>query len=232
MLPPRFQLLDCIAETKFSEVFHAWDRETNTAVALKRARGEEGRAQLRNEERALSALKHVQGVPQLVMLEEFEQTLWLAREWVAGESLDGSLIDPSEASRVFHDLRAIVEAIHRAGLVHGDLNDRNVILASDGKVRLIDFGNASALGSAVPNTIGSIHHMAPELFDHQLPSPRTDLYALGVIGYKLATGRYPFDGETKAQIITAHLRHEPETFDHPLCAEVMLLLKSGRCERS
>ena len=103
--------------------------------------------------------------------------------------------------------------MHAAGFAHADVNASNILIRLDGRLKLIDFGNAGALAETQarvmgePN-VGSVHHMAPELFSGQPPSVRSDLYAVGVMAYYALTRHHPFEGDTPAQVITAHLRSQ------------------------
>ena len=140
---------------------------------------------------------------------------YLALEWLEGQTMEEQIErQPFDAARLRQVMIAALEAlaaIHQEGFVHGDVNATNVLLPVDGGVKMIDLGNARPLGACGPvekdqANIGSVHSMAPELFSGRPPSVRSDLYALGVLAWHGLTQRYPFDGDTPAQVITAHLR--------------------------
>jgi eukaryotic-like serine/threonine-protein kinase len=92
--------------------------------------------------------------------------------------------------------------------VHGDLTLSNIILTADGPF-IIDWGCAHhSTEPPVPLLHGTIHYMAPELFETPLPTIQSDYYALGVMLYEMLTQKMPFEGELKVQVITSHHRHD------------------------
>jgi len=210
-------MISRVAESGFSTLDHALDLQRNVEVALKRPRADRPGADrhFQTEVRVLGSVRH----EHIVSLDDTGRDAegdYLAMEWIAGRTLDRHIqahtLTDTALSGILRPLLQALAVLHAAGFAHADLNASNVMIPSDGQLKLIDFGNASPLDDSRerslsdPN-IGSIHHMAPELFNGRSPSVRTDLYAIGVIAVQALTQHYPFDGETKAQIITAHLRH-------------------------
>ena len=226
-MTPRYQTLSRIAETGFSTVDHVLDRETGREAALKRPRlgNAEALKQLETEAAVLSGLRH-DHIVKLLGGGADEHGRYLAFEWIEGPSLDSVIhqrpAGDDQLGRLLPPLLRALIAVHAAGWCHADLSASNILIhATSGAPALIDFGNASALEDDRPRNledanIGSIHHMAPELFAGRPPSVRSDLYALGVIAFHALTGRYPFEGSSKAQIITAHLRQPRPLLPHSI----------------
>ena len=145
---------------------------------------------------------------------------WLAMEWVEGCTLAQWLdsrgrLEASEALPLLDQLCGALEAVHAAGLVHRDLNARNVLVrASSGppQVVLVDFGIARALdpqaGSPHTSTgrvLGTPLALAPEQIRGATVDARTDIYALGVLLYQLLCGQLPFRSEDVAELMEQHL---------------------------
>jgi eukaryotic-like serine/threonine-protein kinase len=210
LIAGRYHPLDTIATGARSTVFRAVDVQDQREVAIKR-RSAEFAEHHRREVAALRRVRH----PHVVLLldaGEDESGLWLALELVEGETLSQRVarqpLSVSEWLQTMRQLLAALSAIHAAGLLHRDLNPDNILLEHhvELKIRLIDFELAQPPGDQPADAAtGAVYCMAPEQFGRQPLDARTDLYALGVIGYFALTGRFPFDGDNNAQIITAHL---------------------------
>ncbi len=214
-MTPRYQLISRVAESGFSTIDHAFDRERAVEVALKRPRrtSKDGAGQFQTEMRVLGSVQH-EHIISLLDTGSDELGSFLALEWIEGATLDQRIRDraltETELGAVLHPLLQALVFLHSAGFAHADLNASNIMISTSRHLKLIDFGNAAALADRQPRSlgdsnIGSIHHMAPELFSGQPPDVRSDLYAVGIIAFHALARRLPFDGENKAQIITAHL---------------------------
>ena len=214
----RIQLLSRVATGGFSTIDHARDLDTGIELAIKRPQPGRRRAeeQLHHEGEVLAQLRH-DHIVALREAGEDEQGNYLALEWIDGESLshliDRQPFDADTLPAVLSPILRALASVHEAGFAHADLNASNILRRRDGWMKLIDFGNAWPLDktqhrSMTEANVGSVHHMAPELFGGQPPNVRSDLYAIGVMAWHALTRRYPFDGETPAQVITAHLRFE------------------------
>jgi serine/threonine-protein kinase len=151
--------------------------------------------------------------------------------YYAMEHLDGITLEelvshdgPQPAARVRHILvqvcSALVEA-HQLGLVHRDIKPANIMLSRRGgvpdHVKVLDFGlvkelsEPDATASSQPALLGTPLYLAPEaITDPEAVGPRSDLYALGAVGYQLLTGRPVFEGQTVVEVCSKHLMAEPE----------------------
>src|SRR5262249_49079180 len=131
---------------------------------------------------------------------------YLALEYVDGGSLaqqlKGRPQSGKETAAMLETLARAVHAAHQAGVIHRDLTPGNILLTQDGQPKVTDFGLARQLDTAGQTTsdaiLGTPAYMAPEQAAGKARSagPPADIYALGVIGYEMLTGRLPFDGET------------------------------------
>lgn len=214
----RIHLISRVAAGGFSTIDHVRELDSGLELAIKRPEPGRRRAeeQLHREGEVLGLVHHGH-IVRLHEAGEDEQGGYLALEWIDGEPLSHVIerapLNIPGLVQVLIPLLQALTTVHTAGFAHGDINASNVLLRRDGCLKLIDFGNAWPLGEAGTRSItdpnvGSIHHMAPELFTGHFPAVRSDLYALGVMAWQALTQRYPFDGDIPAQVITALLRQE------------------------
>ncbi len=165
-------------------------------------------------------------------------TFYYAMELVEGITLRElvELHGPQPSARVVHILQQAASALaeaHSAGLIHRDINPANIMLCERGgsqdTVKVLDFGlvkeiaGGSALASVTGvNTVtGTPRYMSPEaIAEPEKVDARSDLYALGAVGYFLLTGRHVFDGESVVEICARHLHATPKSLSEGLGAEV------------
>jgi serine/threonine protein kinase len=129
-----------------------------------------------------------------------------------GQTLRESLVregplDPVRASTVARQVVLALGAAHEAGLVHRDIKPANVLLTPDGRAKLADFGLVRRLDDLADGgapLAGTPTFMAPELFRGTPASPRSDIYALGVLLFHTLSGRLPFAAESVGQLIALH----------------------------
>jgi eukaryotic-like serine/threonine-protein kinase len=233
----RYRILDRLGAGGMGEVWLAEDTQLGRKVALKSLRAEvadssEKRARFEREARAVAALNHP-NIVTLYSVEEADSVRFLTMEYVDGETLDDRLrpggMRPSEVLRIGAEIADALAAAHAHGIVHRDLKPGNVLLARDGRVKVVDFGLARALGGdggllggARPRetsltqeglAVGTLHYMSPEQLQNRTIDGRSDLFALGVVLFEMATGELPFAGESAAQVISAVMRDPPRRLD-------------------
>ena len=188
------------------EVFLA-TREDGQRVVIKRIHPALARQQgfvdrFLAEAKALAAINH----PHVVRVLAFGEDAgaWtLTMEFVDGVELrhHRAAADLAFAARLGLELADALHAVHRAGLVHGDVNPRNVLVESTGRAVLIDFGLAARGGEG--HGEGTLAYSAPEqLLDHAR-TPATDQFALGVVLWELFSGRRAFERDSDVEIISA-----------------------------
>ncbi len=142
------------------------------------------------------------------------QTRFITMEVVRGSDLSELVrrgtVDLKKVYRVLIDLANVLGFIHSRLYVHCDVKSDNIRLTDAGAVKLMDFGLMHQLGTPTGGTLkGTLAYMAPEIPKGGIIDARTDLYALGVLAFELATGRYPFLGKTPLEIIRQHLEKAP-----------------------
>lgn len=204
-----------------SVVWRAHDEVLNRPVAIKvLLPGERvdaaARVRVQSEARAAAALSH----PNVAAVHDYgeapgpsgELVPYVVMELVNGPTLgevlaDGPL-DAAEATRICADVATGLAAAHTHGLVHRDVKPGNVIVTADG-AKLVDFGIAAAIGE--PDEVGedgvvygTPAYLAPERLEGGVVVPGSDVYALGLLLYRLLAGQTPWSAETTTQMLRAH----------------------------
>ncbi len=196
-------------------VYLARDTRLDRLVALKFLKTEGiDRQKILREAQLASKIRHP-GVVTIYDVVDSPEGMFIVMEYVEGESLDAFLkthrIDFPFALRLAQDLTRVLAAAHRKGLVHGDLKPSNIMLTPEGTVKLLDFGLANlATGSSGHTGIaGTFPYIAPEQIMGSPATEQTDIYALGIILYRLFTGKELFLKENPAATIYAMMHEMP-----------------------
>jgi serine/threonine protein kinase len=144
-------------------------------------------------------------------------TPYVSMEFVDGSPLRDLIAQPgpfdlAEGVRVVRQVLDALSAAHRVNVIHRDLKPDNVMIAADGRAVIMDFGLSLSEDSRrvtrAGSVIGTPHYMAPEQIRGQGVDPRTDLYAIGVILFRMFTGRLPFAGSI-IEVLRGHLETPP-----------------------
>ncbi len=216
------------------EVWRGTDLALSRAVAIKllhpeHARHPDGLARFRAEAQHAGSLSH----PNIAQVYDYcepapPEPAYLVLELVDGPSLARALDDgplsPERTLDVIEQAASGLAAAHRSGLLHRDIKPGNLLLSSEGLIKITDFGIARAAGSAVHNTgtgalAGTPAYLAPERFGGAPATPATDLYALGVVAHQCLTGQVPFAGEPLV-VALAHVERDMPPLPDSVPAEL------------
>ena len=194
-------------------VYLAEDQRLGRRVALKSlpasvSNSPELRQRLRREARAAATISHP-GVAVVYALEEVDDHLFIASEYVSGETLRTAIARgpvPDERVRtIAMEMASALGAAHEAGVIHRDLKPENVLIKTDGSIKIVDFGIAqietpeSTRLTRAGAMLGTPAYMAPEQLLGGLVDARADIYAFGIVLSELLTGRHPLrSGNTPA----------------------------------
>lgn len=209
-------------------VYLAEDTRLGRLVALKALPAELAsdatrRERLRREARAAAALSHP-GIATVYALEEVDGQLFMASEYVRGDTLRDRLtrdvMPTSAALEICLSIARAVGAAHDLGIVHRDLKPENVICISDTQVKVLDFGlaritapdaaEATMLRLTDDGTaLGTPAYMAPEQLRGETVDARADVFAIAVMLCEMTSGRHPFAGESRAATVARILEHDP-----------------------
>ena len=215
----------------YDEVLH---RDVAVKVVNKDARLDSSASQrLLHEARASSSLSH----PNICTIHEVGETngeLYIVMELVEGKSLRVMSADPGlppeSVLRYGVQIASALARAHDRGIVHRDLKTANIVVASDGLVKVLDFGLAKQVGGSIfegttrsfatlqdaSSVSGTLPYMAPEILRGDAADYRSDLWALGVVLYEAASGRLPFEGRTGFEISSAIMREIPKPLGPPV----------------
>lgn len=173
------------------------------------------RRRLSDEARAASALDHPNIATIYDIVDPEEGPAFIAMAYCEGPTLKELLVDgPLPEDEAFAIVRQVAEglgAAHQQGIIHRDVKPANIIVAPDGRARIVDFGIARLMGSGEPPeraTPGTIAYMSPEQTRSDGIDHRSDLWSLGVMLHEMLTGRRPFDADDDAAVIRA-IRNDP-----------------------
>lgn len=202
LIAGRYRVQRQLGEGGMASVWAVVDETSGRSLALKRlSNGAKPRhvALFEREYHILASLHH----PCIVEAYDYGQEA--AERFYTMELLDGSDVFPrapmpwAEACRVLRDVASALTLLHSRRLIHRDLSARNVWLAVDGRVKLIDFGTMATFGK--PSDIaGTPPFIAPETLRGRDLDQRTDLYSIGALGYFLLTGRQAFHARALAEL--------------------------------
>ncbi len=232
-----YEIVGRLGAGGMGEVYRARDTRLGREVAIKIlpqavASSPDRLARFEREARTVAGLNHP-NIVTLFNVEDEEGVRFLTMELVEGESLN-QVVAPGglPLERVLDlsiPLAAALIAAHERGIVHRDLKPSNVMVTRDGWIKVLDFGLAKAAAEPSPDPgqagtqgitaeapisgtgqmLGTVPYMAPEQIRGEAVDARSDLFALGIILYELASGRRPFTGATLADVGSAILRDAP-----------------------
>jgi len=234
VLDDRYQVGCVLGSGAMGAVFEATHVRILRRVAIKVMRpsfaSREGfAARFMQEARAASLVRHPNVVEMLDFGEIDDGTVYSVMEFLEGEDLGALLkretvLSWSRAKPMLQQIAAALHAAHVNGVIHRDIKPGNcfVVSAGDGeleRIKVVDFGIAKlddtlidgdhAL-TATGEVLGTPTYMAPELVRGHLANPLTDIYALGVLAYRMLTGHIPFEGRTAMEVLYQHTSVEPE----------------------
>jgi serine/threonine-protein kinase len=220
MLGERYRIVGLLGKGGMGEVYRADDLKLGQAVALKflpkAVSGDEALlARFHAEVRLARQVSHP-NVCRIYDIGEIESRHFLSMEYVDGEDLSSLLkrighLPVDKTIQIARQLCAGLHAAHERGVLHRDLKPANVMLDGRGRVRITDFGLAVATEEAanVGEVSGTPAYMAPEQLAGKPASVKSDLYALGLVLYEVATGKRAFDAPTLAEMRRKHEQDAP-----------------------
>ena len=236
-----FRILASLGKGGMGEVYRAEDTRLGREVAIKVLPAEVSDdpvrlARFEREAKALASVNHpnIAAIYSLELVDRGESILspspsvtFLVMELVEGEVLsariDRGAVPVEETLDITSQIAQALEAAHKQGIIHRDLKPGNVMVTTEGSVKVLDFGLArqhvapAELAEEAPTAtlegltqenqiVGTIPYMSPEQIRSQALDPRSDLFSLGVVWFEMLTGQRPFTGGTSVDLISSILR--------------------------
>ena len=238
-LVDRYEIIGKVGAGGMSDVYKAKDHILGRVVAIKVLKSEFSEdinfvTKFRTEAQSAAGLEH----PNIVNIYDVgsESGLhFIVMEYVEGITLKTYIekkgqLSFKEATSIAIQVARGIEAAHNKDITHRDIKPQNIMISSEGKVKVTDFGIARAISSNTisSDAMGSVHYASPEQARNGFIDGRSDVYSLGIVMYEMVTGRVPFDGDTTVAVALQHLQEEmirPSTYapELPISYEKIVL---------
>ena len=220
IIAERYEIVGKIGTGGMADVYKAMDHKLNRFVAVKVLKPEFREdttfiKKFRSEAQAAAGLTH----PNIVNVFDVGDdggVYYIVMELIEGITLKEYIskkgkLSIKEATSIAIQVSMGLEAAHSHGIVHRDVKPQNIIISTDGKVKVTDFGIARAASSNTisSNVMGSVHYSSPEQVRGGYSDEKSDIYSLGITLYEMVTGRVPFDADTPVSVALKHMQEEP-----------------------
>ena len=221
-LDGRYEIMEIIGVGGMAVVYKAFDNIDNRIVAVKILKdeflaNEDFRRRFKNESKAISVLSH-KNIVKVYDVSYGDRLQYIVMEYVNGITLkeyieqQGTINTREAIYFVTQILRALQHA-HDKGIVHRDIKPQNIMLTSDGTIKVTDFGIARFSRSETETmngqAIGSVHYISPEQAKGSVTDAKTDIYSVGVVLYEMLTGKLPFQSENAVSVALMQLQNDP-----------------------
>ncbi|MBQ2264941.1 MAG: Stk1 family PASTA domain-containing Ser/Thr kinase, partial [Oscillospiraceae bacterium] len=222
-LDGRYEISELIGIGGMADVYKATDIVDNKVVAVKIlkkefAENEEFLRRFRNESKAIALLSH----PNIVKVYDVgfsEKIQFIVMEYIDGITLkeyienEKVLTWKDSVHFIIQILRALQHA-HDRGIVHRDIKPQNIMLFTDGTIKVMDFGIAKFAReegrTATDQAIGTVHYISPEQARGDVTDEKSDIYSVGVMLYEMLTGQKPFDTDNPVTVAVMHMQNTAE----------------------
>lgn len=218
----RYKLADFIGQGGMSLVYRAVDIRTGHSVAVKILKSEynsdeEFLERFQREAQAASLMAHHNIVNLLDVGVEGEYR-YLVLEYVSGNTLkeiirQKGMLNTNTAIQITIRILSALQHAHDNGIIHRDIKPQNVLVHSDGHVKVADFGIARMTNaftiSKGDTVVGSVHYSSPEQASGTVADATSDIYSTGVVLYEMLTGHVPFSGDTPVAVAMQHIKAVP-----------------------
>jgi eukaryotic-like serine/threonine-protein kinase len=243
-LAPDFVLDREVGRGGMGVVYRGVDVKLDRPVAIKvlpEALGDvpDVRERFLREARTAARLSHQNIVP-IYRADELHGVVFIVMAFVDGESLGERLasrgaLPAQEVLPILRDVARALDNAHALGIVHRDVKPENILIdRKTGRAMVTDFGIARVAEAkpltATGQVLGTVHYMSPEQVSGDAVDGRSDLYSLGVVGFRALTGRLPFDNESASAVLVAHVvKPAPRVHDVAVTVPAPIARLIDRC---
>lgn len=222
-LDGRYEIQEVIGVGGMAVVYKAYDNIDDRTVAVKILKdeylaNEEFRRRFKNESKAIAVLSHP-NIVKVFNVSYGDRLQYIVMEHVEGITLkeyieqQGKLGIKETVHFTIQILRALQHA-HDKGVVHRDIKPQNIMLLSNGNIKVTDFGIArfsySDTKTMTDSAIGSVHYISPEQARGDITDDRADIYSVGVVMYEMLTGQLPFQSDNSVSVALMQLQTDPK----------------------
>jgi len=215
----RYEIIGKIGAGGMSDVYKAKDLTLGRFVAIKVLKSEFSEdmgfvTKFRTEAQSAAGLEH----PNIVNIYDVgsENGMhYIVMEYVEGITLKTYIekkgqLSFKEAVSIAIQVGRGIEAAHNKNIIHRDIKPQNIMISTEGKVKVTDFGiaRAASANTISSDVMGSVHYSSPEQARNGFVDGKSDIYSLGIVMYEMVTGRVPFDGDTTVAVAIQHLQEE------------------------
>ena len=222
-LDGRYEIIRQIGIGGMANVYRAKDLATNTTVAVKILRDEFSDSEdfirrFKNESKAVSLLNHP-NIIKVLDVNVTEKIQYIVMELIDGITLkeyidQRKVLSWKETVKFTTQLLEALAHAHQKGIVHRDIKPQNIMLLSDGNIKVMDFGIArfsrNERRTVTDKAIGSVHYISPEQAQGDKTDARSDIYSVGVMMYEMLAGVLPFESDTPVGVAIKQISESPK----------------------
>ncbi|MFI3141044.1 MAG: Stk1 family PASTA domain-containing Ser/Thr kinase [Clostridia bacterium] len=222
-LDGRYEIMEIIGIGGMAVVYKAFDNIDSRIVAVKILKdeflaNEDFKRRFKNESKAISVLSH-ENIVRVFDVSYGDRIQYIVMEYIEGITLkeyieQQGMIDQREAIYFVTQILRALEHAHEKGIVHRDIKPQNILLISDGSIKVTDFGiarfSASETRTMTDGAIGSVHYISPEQATGSVTDAKADIYSVGVVFYEMLTGCLPFQSDSVVSVALMQLQNDPQ----------------------
>ncbi len=221
-LDGRYEIMEIIGVGGMAVVYKAFDNIDHRIVAIKILKQEylsndEFKRRFKNESKAIAVLSH-DNIVKVFDVSFGDVIQYIVMEYVDGITLKEYIkqqraVNIREALYFITQILSALQHAHDKGIVHRDIKPQNIMLISDGTIKVTDFGIArfsqNETRTMTEGAIGSVHYISPEQAKGSVTDAKTDIYSCGVMLYEMLTGKLPFQSDNAVSVALMQLQKDP-----------------------